>query len=162
MSIYEYWILLFLDLINSVLKSLFEEMYRVIGDQPTCSSNLWWNQDNWLCIILLFNSIWVIMNAFRLVQQGLPLALPVALRRILPTLRKELANPCRWVAELPERTSHATSVRCAAFRRYTRVCTGPTIASAVVRAVFFGLCFSRATAVDMQSSVDRIPIEHWP
>ena len=33
-------ILLFLDLINSVLKSLFEEMYRVIGDQPTCSSNL--------------------------------------------------------------------------------------------------------------------------
>ena len=40
MSIYKYKILLFLDLINSVLKSLSEEMYPVIGDQPTCSRNL--------------------------------------------------------------------------------------------------------------------------
>ena len=37
-SIYIYQILLFLDLINSVLKSLSEEMYRVLGDQLTCSS----------------------------------------------------------------------------------------------------------------------------
>ena len=33
---------MFWALINSVLKSLSEELYRVIGDQPICSSNLCW------------------------------------------------------------------------------------------------------------------------
>ena len=34
--------ILFIELINSALKPLSKEMYRVIGDQPICSSNLCW------------------------------------------------------------------------------------------------------------------------
>ena len=57
-------ILLFLELKNSVLKSLSEEMYRVIGDQTICSSNLCWPRRIYIidCASFVLSVLSIIMN----------------------------------------------------------------------------------------------------
>ena len=63
-NIYKYCLSLFLELINSVLKSLSEDMYRVIGDQPICSSNLCWARRIYTidCASFVLSVLSIIMN----------------------------------------------------------------------------------------------------
>ena len=162
--------------LHAALKSLSEEMHRVIGDQPICSSNLCWARRMYIidCASFVLSVLSIIMNVaedrcvsvrrhscsyfMSEVLRRLPVALLRRTRGQLLAFPHKLRGPG---AEYPWLRSSALtrpSIRFKSFRSWTFFCTGPVILTLLF---FGGLSLSLDGGRFFYKSVHAAPYGSW-